>query len=308
MDRSRNLLGGGRLRLRYDDLQRSRHHAKSKRCFQDANLAVGRNVDSLAPRLDLDMRRANRVEVPRLIKTAKQSPQCQSDEAQASRTICDIEAELTAGQMCARTNPASLHLVSIIADKDKRRAPCQPFAVDVEKHLHKRIAPQHRERRPDRGGPFPAAQPLLLQVTCFHQLRVNAEAGIVEEEVIVDRTHVDLRAISFGNSRHRTFKIERDMKVLREMIERPERQNAQGNPASDQKPCRCVERPIAASDDDRAWLAPDRSVYFLEKVLSRRRELDLDLDSRGLEEPVELRSYVSGSVGMSRSVDDDACG
>src|ERR1700681_4849034 len=127
MGRSRDLLGSGRLSLGHDDLQRSRNHVKSKRCFQDANLAVGRNVNSLAPRLDLDMRRANRVEVPRLIKTGKQSPQCQSDEAQASRTICDIEAELTAVQMCAHTNPESLHLVSIIADKDKRRAPCQPF-------------------------------------------------------------------------------------------------------------------------------------------------------------------------------------
>src|ERR1700674_5689210 len=118
MDRSRNLLGGGRLRLRHDDLQRSRHHAKSKRCFQDANLAVGRNVHSLAPRLDLDMRRANRVEVPGLIETAKQSPQCLSNEAQASRAIGDIEAELPAFQMCALTYPESVHLVSIIADKD----------------------------------------------------------------------------------------------------------------------------------------------------------------------------------------------
>src|ERR1700736_571629 len=101
MNRSRDLLGSGRVWLGHDDLQRSRHHAESKRCFQDANLAVGRNVHSLAPRLDLDMRRANRVEVPRLIKTAKQGPQCQSNEAQASRTICDIEAQLTAVQMCA---------------------------------------------------------------------------------------------------------------------------------------------------------------------------------------------------------------
>src|SRR6202163_1267034 len=306
MDRSRNLLGGGRLRLRYDDLQRSRHHAKSKRCFQDANLAVGRNVDSLAPRLDLDMRRANRVEVPRLIKTAKQSPQCQSDEAQASRTICDIEAELTAVQMCALTNPESLHLVSIVADKDKRCASCQPFAVDIEKHLDKRIAPQDREGRPDECGPFPATEPLLLQVTCFHQLRVNAEARIVEEEAIVDRTHVDLRAVAFGNSRHRTFKIEGDMKVLGEMIEGTERQNAQGNPASDHKPCRCVERPIAASHDNRAWFAQDRGADFLENVLSRLRKLDLDLDSCRLEESAEL--YVSGSVGVGRNVDDDAYG
>src|ERR1700676_4318887 len=210
--------------------------------------------------------------------------------------------------MCALTNPESLHLVSIVADKDKRCASCQPFAVDVEKHVDKRIAPQDRERRPDECGPFPATEPLLLQVTCFHQLRVNAEARFVEEKAIVDRTHVDLRAVAFGNSRHRTFKIEGYMKVLGEMIEGTERQNAQGNPASDQKPCRCVERPIAASHDDRAWLAQDRGVYFLEKVLRRSCELYLDLDSRGLEEPVELRSYVSGSVGMSRSVDDDAYG
>jgi len=65
-------------------------------------------------------------------------------------------------------------------------------------------------------------------------------------------------------------------------------------------------RSIAASDDDHAWLAQDRGADFLENVLSRRRELDLDLDSRGLEEPVEL--YVSGCVGVGRSVDDDAYG
>src|SRR5438105_7891896 len=306
MDRRSDLPGSGGLRLRRDDLQHSRHDAKSKRCFDDADLAAGGNMHALAPRLDLDVLRANRVEVPRLIKTAEQGPQCQSNEAQTPRAIRDVEAELTAVQTCARANPESLHLISIIADEDKRRAPCQPFAVDVKKHLHERIAPQDRERRPDGRGPFAAAEPLLLQVTCFHQLRVNAQAGIVEEEVIVDRTHVDLRAIAFGNSPHRTFNIERDMKVLGEMIECPERQNAQRSPASDQKPCRSVQRSIAAADDDRTWLAQDRGADFLENVLSRRRELDLDLDSRRLEEPLHL--YVSGFVGVSRSVDDDAYG
>src|SRR2546423_1530539 len=82
----------------------------------------------------------------------------------------------------ARARPGSVQRVALIADEDKRRGPCQLCPVDVGKPLHKRIAPHARGRRPDGRGPFAAAEPVLLQVTCFHQLRVNAEAGIVEEE------------------------------------------------------------------------------------------------------------------------------
>ncbi len=58
-------------------------------------------------------------------------------------------------------------------------------------------------------------------------MRINPEAGVIDEDAPVHFSHIDASNVTFGDRPHRTLEIKRQVQVLGKVIERPERQYAQ---------------------------------------------------------------------------------
>src|SRR5207253_9029001 len=99
------------------------------------------------------------------------------------------------------------------------------YQADVEK----RITPPHAQRRPYEGRPLAPAQSVLLMLPAMHNARIKAEAGIIDEHVLVHFADIHTGNRPVEDYSYRTFGVERDLQVLCEMIERTERQNSQGS-------------------------------------------------------------------------------
>src|SRR5882724_502831 len=193
---------------------------------QDRYLAVPRHAYTFVFSLNPNFFRAHRQEILLLSQAAKQCAPCQPDQPQPSSSVRDVEAELAGIETGAATNIKSLHLIFVVADEDKRCATRQSFSVNVQMNVEKRITAQHRNGGPDVRRPLTPAQPLLLRALA-NDAWIQAEAGIVDEDVVVNLAKINFYDVTFDDGLNGGLKLERNMQVLGEMIHCPQRQNAE---------------------------------------------------------------------------------
>src|SRR5262245_5632076 len=100
------------------------------------------------------------------------------------------------------------------------------LSISKQAHIKKRKAAQNKQRGINKCSPFAQPAPLMaLAVT--NNLRVQADAGIVDKNAFIDRADININAVSASNDANGFFKVERDAQVFGEMIERTKRQNAE---------------------------------------------------------------------------------
>eukprot|EP01034_Spumella_vulgaris_P033737 gene33737-41621_t len=134
---------------------------------------------------------AVRVSIVNSVARADQRVPGQPHQAQAAGALCHVQAQHTPVDAAARADIQSLHQVLVVAYENEGGAPRVLFAVHAQPHIQEGIAPQRRQRRPGERQPLAASEPALLLFTVAHNVRVQAEAGIVEKDAAVHFAHVD---------------------------------------------------------------------------------------------------------------------
>ena len=175
----------------------------------------------------------------------------------------------------------------------------------TRRDAEERKAPQRRQRGPRERQPLAAAEALLLAFAIANDVRVEAQARVVDEDPAVDLADVDPRRVPFGQERHRVVELERNAEVLGEVVERAERKDAEDDAAVDQRRRDGADRAVAAAGDDQPRLPRDGGVDRGGDGVAAFGELDLGLQAGGLEqarEPVDERPVVAVP---GAGVDDD---
>ncbi len=131
----------------------------------------------------------------------------------------DVEGEGAFLQARCAAQPEGLDLVGVVGDKQKRRAPEDLFLVRDQAHREEPAWPRNRERdrRVRRQPASPEAGIDLLPL--FQDIRIEAEARVVEKEAAVDFADIDVNEGSLEHRSGRRFQIEGDAEAA---CERPE--------------------------------------------------------------------------------------
>ena len=88
-----------------------------------------------------------------------------------------------------------------------------------------------------------------------HDVGIDADRGIVDEGLAIDLGKVDVALRAPGDHLGRLAEMERDAEVLGEMIERPERQDTEGNLGAGKHAGHGANAAVTAADHDRVDLS-----------------------------------------------------
>ena len=102
----------------------------------------------------------------------------------------------------------------------------------------------------DHRQPLAPTEPLTLEVAVQHHQRVEPDRAVVDEDTLVHFRDVDAPLGARRDQLRRRRKLRRDRKVAREVIERPERQDAEPRLGPGQSGGSGADRAVAAADDD----------------------------------------------------------
>ena len=116
-----------------------------------------------------------------------------------------------------------------------------------------------RPRRRDRHRqPLATAEPLLLRLAIADHQRVEADGAVVDEHPAVELADVDRPRSPAGDLGGRFGEVGGHAEVAREMVERPEWEDAERGLAPGQRPGGRADRAVAAAGDDQRRAALDR--------------------------------------------------
>ena len=99
----------------------------------------------------------------------------------------------------------------VVADNDERRAPVADLCFDVDAHGHAGIAPDDPHRGDRHRGPL-AMTALPERFTLLHDIGIDANRRIVDEDAIVHRADVDRPDVPGGDHGDSLTQVERDVK------------------------------------------------------------------------------------------------
>ena len=83
-----------------------------------------------------------------------------------------------------------------------------------------------------------------------HESHVCPDRTCVQEDPVVDDTCIDGNGMAFDRDARRHFQVERNRKILREMVERPARKNRELDTLSGQRTGCASDRAVASGDED----------------------------------------------------------
>ena len=87
-----------------------------------------------------------------------------------------------------------------------------------------------------------------------HEIRIDADRGIVDEDLAIDLGEIDGALLALGDDADRLREVERDAEILGEMVERAQRQDAEGNAGVRQHACDGANAAVAAANHHRVDL------------------------------------------------------
>src|SRR5688572_1544146 len=115
-------------------------------------------------------------------------------------------------------------LILVVADEQERcprNDPC-PIAFKADRHFVLML--QHIDRRFGKGGPLPMTE-LPQPLADLDDAGVDADRRVVDENLLANATHIRFPDMALDDGLDRLVQIERNLKILGEMIQRAERQN-----------------------------------------------------------------------------------
>src|SRR5258705_14008428 len=108
--------------LGHDDSQPSGPHTVAKRGPHHCDLAVGRNGNAAAPRLNRNFGSAHRDEFLSFLDAYQKRTQRQPYESEPPRTVRKVQAQLPRVEASSRADIEALHFIFVVTDEDKRCA------------------------------------------------------------------------------------------------------------------------------------------------------------------------------------------
>ena len=198
-----------------------------ERRFHSRDFAIERDQQTPLARLDPRFRYAKNIEIFRLIDSPKKRVKRQPEKAEASGPMAEIQAKFAGVHAGAGTEIEAGDLVFIVADEKKGGPAKDLLAFENNPQIQKRKTAHRLKSRPEKRRPLAARETVLLRFAAGNNLGINPEVGIVDENPAVHFTHVHGRDFSLCERSHRLLQIERDAQVLREMVQRADRQHSQ---------------------------------------------------------------------------------
>jgi len=163
------------------------------------------------------------------VQASKKCPKGQSYQVNTASALCHKKEEFARVEPCALANIQTFHFISIIADEYQGRLAQQFLSIQEQSNAKKRVVPENRDGGLGKSQPLFATFLLLLLLAVAHDARIDAQAGIVEENAAVDFTDVHGYGVAGNEIASCAFEILGNMQILCEMIQGPKRKNAQRN-------------------------------------------------------------------------------
>ena len=236
---------------------------------------------------------------------AEQRAKCEPHEAPAAGALCDAHAQHALVERVACADAQAVHPVGVVADEDERRAVTLLALVGAQPGVEKRVAAQRGERRPGEGRPLAAPEPRLLQLALMDDLRVQAEARVVEKEAAVDIGDIDRMDVAVGDRCERGFGFERDAEVAGEMVQRAQRQHAECDSAAHQRTGDAAERAVAAARDDDAAIGGERAAHGRIDLRAAVERFDRPAVGEPRHRLVQPGEPLGAEAGAGVAVDDE---
>ena len=290
-----------------DDSQRPGPHTVAKRRPHHCDLAVCRNANAAAPRLNRNFGGAHRDEFLSSLDASQKRTQRKPYESEPPRAVRKVQAQLAGVEASSPADIEALHFIFIVADEYKRCAAREFPAVGVQSYVKKRISSHHAERGPDKCRPLAVSESLPL-FALVYEARIKTQARVVEEDLSVDLPDINLDRVVCDDRLRSSFQVERNRQILGEVVERAERQNSQRFVGVDQRRCDRVDRAVAAPGNNGRGVTSNCASREVQQALSIPGERDARLDSVLLKELGEPLTHCFLAGGARAGIDDDLHG
>src|ERR1700687_2657422 len=190
--------------------------------------AVRGNTCPGFPRLDRDLLRNQNIEIAGFAQASKNCPKGQSHQLNTAGAICRKEAEFARVEPSALADIQTFHFISIITDEYEGSLTRKFLPVQAQTNAKKQVVLQNRKG--GLGESYPLVEAFLLLVLLLlkqQDARIDAEAGIVDENAGVDFTDIHGHGAASDEIASCALHVLGNVEILCEMIQGPERKNAQ---------------------------------------------------------------------------------
>ncbi len=137
------------------------------------------------------------------------------------------------------------------------------------------MAPQHGQDRPEHRRALAAPEATALRLALPHDLRIQPDARVVEEEAPVHFAHIDADLVIGGDRLRGLLERQGNAHVPGEVVERPQRQDSQRGAGPGHDRCDGVHGAVAAGRDEGLGLR----VRFLAREIDEIGSLAADNDA-----------------------------
>jgi hypothetical protein len=170
---------------------------------------------------------------------------------------CEIRRQPAAVKSCSCSEVDALDEVLVVTDEQKRRSrdDARSVALDPDRDLF--LPAQHLDGGENECDPF-CATTLSQPLARLHDARIETDRRVVEENAVADAPDVNPLDMTTRNHLHGFVEIERNVEVLRKVIEGPQRQHTQGCGTPCEHRGHRVQRTVTSARDDCVRMAIKR--------------------------------------------------
>jgi len=211
---------------RQHDVQRFRENAKMQWRRKAANFAVDGHADLSSRRIDPELGGAQFIKITILPQPADQCAERKAEHAEAAGAVGEIKRKIAAFEAGALPDVQPVDVILVIADKHKRRSSNPVLPVYIHANPHNRKSPKNHDDRFQHRIPFAMPKSLAEFIAMPNDMRVEADAGIIDEGAVVDLREVDRAWLARNDNTSGSAKVERQTQILSEMIERAHGEHA----------------------------------------------------------------------------------
>lgn len=157
------------------------------------------------------------------------------------------QAPAIESRSCAETD--ALDEIFVVPDEHKRRAGDDAPAVGLEPNRHIIVSAEDVQRCRSECRPLGVALPAKVFAP-LNDARIHANRRVVDEHPIVDAPRIDACDTAARDRFDRLGQIDGNLKIFREMVQRPEWKHAERRWSASQRRRDGADRSVAAAGDD----------------------------------------------------------
>jgi hypothetical protein len=210
------------------------------------HLSIHGDLQAPAPGLDRGLLNRQEVQFINLLSAPDQKLSCQAKQPGPPLGIQHVQRQRSFGERLARSRVNSDHAVLVVRHEDEWRPPDDCFLIDYDPNGHEWIPAQHRQGGPQRGNPLGSySRPISLSQA--DDGGVNPETRVVQEDSPIQLAHIHVADDPIEHYLGRFLDIEGEAKILREVIQRAQGQDPQGNTVIEDRCGTGADRAISAA-------------------------------------------------------------